>query len=101
MLYGADCLAGRLGFCERLAGALGDLVSSLASGQTAVVFTSGGVIAACCVRALGVPDDAFVALNRVMVKGGVTTFASGRHGTTLVSFNEHAHLGPGGLVTYR
>jgi hypothetical protein len=65
------------------------------------VSTSGGVIAALCVGLLGVAPAAFVALNRVTVNAGVTKVVRGRGGTTLVSFNEHAHLEPDGLVTYR
>ena len=88
-------------FRGRTVAALDDLVASLGSGETAAAFTSGGVIAVLAVAALKLPDQAFVALNRVGVNGAVTKLVSGRRGTTLVSFNEHAHLEPGGLVTYR
>ena len=80
--------------------ALSDLVAGLARGQDAVVFTSGGVIAAVCSSLLGVGGAAVVALNRVTVNGAVTTLVVGSGGTSLVSFNEHAHLS-GPLVTYR
>jgi hypothetical protein len=55
------------------------------------------------VALLGVPPAAFVAFNRVVVNTGITRLAHGRGGTTLVSFNEHAHLeSPGrSLITYR
>jgi hypothetical protein len=66
-----------------------------------VVSTSGGAIAAVCVGLLGVAPETFVALNRVTVNAGVTKVVRGRSGTTLVSFNEHAHLEADGLVTYR
>jgi hypothetical protein len=67
------------------------------------VFTSGGTLAALCVALLQLPDDAFVAFNRVSVNTGVTKVVHGRSGTTLVSFNEHGHLerGASALVTYR
>ncbi len=46
---------------------------------------------------------AFVAFNRVTANTGVTKVVHGRSGTTLVSFNEHAHRERDGrsLVTYR
>jgi broad specificity phosphatase PhoE len=84
-----------------VAAALDDAVGGLASGETGLVITSGGVIAACCARLLGVPASAFVAFNHVVVNAAVTKVVHGRRGTSLVSFNEHAHLEPEGLVTYR
>ena len=90
-------------FSERIAAALVDLAAGLDSGRTALVSTSGGVVAATCVALLGLPPAAFVAFNRVTVNTGVTKVVHGRRGTTLVSFNEHAHLERDGrsLVTYR
>jgi broad specificity phosphatase PhoE len=88
-------------FRDRVLGALSDLAGSLGSGQTAVVCTSGGPIGAVCAALLGVPDTALVAFNRVTVNAAITKVAIGRGGTTLVSFNEHAHLERDGLVTYR
>jgi len=88
-------------FRDRVSAALRDVVAGLGSGETAFVITSGGVIAACCVLALGVPEQTFVALNHVTVNAGVTKLVSGRRGVSLVSFNEHAHLERDGLVTYR
>ena len=90
-------------FTGRVAAGLAELAESLGSGETAVVCTSGGAIAAACVALLGVPARAFVALNRVSVNAGISKVVTGRSGTTLVSFNEHAHLERGGvgLVTYR
>jgi len=80
--------------------ALDDLVQRLGRGRDAVVVTSGGVIAAVCSALLGVGGGAVVALNRVTVNGAITKVVSGSGGTSLVCFNEHAHL-PGPLVTYR
>jgi broad specificity phosphatase PhoE len=88
-------------FRGRALAALEALGGGLASGETAIAFTSGGVIAAVCVALLGLPDTAFVQFNRVAINCAVTKLVSGRSGTTLVSFNEHAHLGSGDLVTYR
>jgi broad specificity phosphatase PhoE len=100
---GADGGAGETwtAFRDRVSAALRDVVADLGSGETAIVITSGGVIAACCVLALGVPEHTFVALNHVTVNAGITKIVSGRRGVSLVSFNEHAHLEGDGLVTYR
>ena len=90
-------------FSERANAALDDLVSELDRGQTALVCTSGGVLAAICLRLFGAPDETFVRFNRVTVNAGITKIIRGSRGTTMVSFNEHGHLEqPGGsLVTYR
>lgn len=90
-------------FAARVAAALADVADGLGSGQTALVCTSSGVVAGTCVALLGLAPEAFVAFNRVTVNAGVTKVVHGRRGTTLVSFNEHAHLEREGrsLVTYR
>ncbi|HEV2999243.1 MAG TPA: histidine phosphatase family protein [Solirubrobacteraceae bacterium] len=90
-------------FAARVEAALADLAGRLGSGRTALVSTSGGPLAAACVHLLRLPAPAFVAFNRVAVNTGITKVLSGRGGTTLVSFNEHAHLEQGArsLVTYR
>jgi broad specificity phosphatase PhoE len=90
-------------FAARVEGALRDAAEGLGSGETALVCTSGGPLAAVCVRLLDLPAEAFVRFNRVTVNTGITKVAVGRGGVTLVSFNEHAHLeqASGSLVTYR
>jgi broad specificity phosphatase PhoE len=90
-------------FRDRVAAALGELTESLGPGQTALVCTSGGPLAAVCVALLGLPDKALVPFNRVLVNASVTKVISGRSGSTLVSFNEHGYLEAtdGALVTYR
>ena len=80
--------------------ALRELVASLPRARDAVVFTSGGIVAAVCAELLRTPADTVVALNRVTVNGGITTLVAGSSGTSLVSFNDHAHL-PADGVTYR
>jgi broad specificity phosphatase PhoE len=79
-------------FQRRTMAALTDLTDSLESGEGALVFTSGGVIAAICAALIGAPPRGFVTLNRVAVNCGVTKLMSGRGGTRLVTFNEHSHL---------
>jgi broad specificity phosphatase PhoE len=90
-------------FRDRVQGAFGEVAGSLESGETAVVSTSGGPIAAIAVGLLGLPAEGFVALNRVAVNAGVTKVVTGASGATLVSFNEHGYLERPGrsLLTYR
>ena len=58
--------------------ALADLTAGLGPGETAVVVTSGGAIAAALGTLLGAPAEVFAALNRTLVNAGVTQ-ARGRH----------------------
>lgn len=87
-------------FAARAEAALRAAADGLGTGETAVVCTSGGVLAAIMVALLGVPAEAFVRFNRVTVNTGISRVAVGRAGLTLVSFNEHAHLSAEQL-TYR
>jgi broad specificity phosphatase PhoE len=83
--------------------ALDDLAGGLTAGETVVVVTSGGAIAAAVGTLLGAPAEVFAALNRVLVNAGVTKLAIGATGTNVVSFNDHSHLETvdRALVTYR
>ena len=90
-------------FRSRVQAALDELRGTLVSGDTAVVVTSGGPIAAAAADALGAPEALFIALNRVLVNASVTRLVSGGRGTTLISFNDYSHLerrSPA-LTTYR
>jgi broad specificity phosphatase PhoE len=80
--------------------ALTELLAGLEKGRDAVVFTSGGVIAAVCAALLGLGAEGVVALNRVTVNGAITKLVAGSAGTSLLTFNEHGHL-DAGAVTYR
>jgi broad specificity phosphatase PhoE len=80
-----------------------DAVSELtgAPGGTIAV-TSGGIIAAACVRALGLPIEHWPALARLIVNSSITKIVSGSSGTHLVTFNDHAHLeSDRALISYR
>ncbi|WP_435583122.1 histidine phosphatase family protein [Amycolatopsis thermoflava] len=90
-------------FAERVRGALADLVAVLRKGESAVVFTSGGVIGTLAGHLLGDPAMGLLQLNRVTVNCGITKLVTGRGGVTLVSFNEHAHFEgrAARLLTYR
>jgi broad specificity phosphatase PhoE len=79
-------------FEARVRGALQRLLARLSSGETALVCTSAGVIAAICAALMGMGPAGMVAFNRVAVNTGVTRVVSGRRGVTLVAFNEHGHL---------
>lgn len=90
-------------FETRVVNALQDLAARLGRGESAVVFTSGGVIGAICARLLGLTGTAFLGFNRVTVNAALTKIVQGRSGTSLVSFNDHAHFEGehAGLLTYR
>lgn len=67
-----------------------------------VAVTSGGVIAAVCAQALGLPIERWPGLARLLVNASITKFISGRTGTHLLTFNDHAHLeSDRTLITYR
>jgi broad specificity phosphatase PhoE len=76
--------------------------ASLAATGTVVVVTSGGPIGAVAATLVDPADPArlWPAFNTVLVNSSVTRVVVGRSGTRLLTFNEHAHLGPETL-TYR
>lgn len=86
-------------FTERVDAALRKLAAGLGSGETAVVFTSSGVIGWVVASLLGTGEPQWHLLNRVGVNCGVTKAVAGKQGISLVSFNDHSHLTPG-FVTY-
>ncbi len=95
------------GFVDRVGGALERATAAARSGQTAVVVTSGGPIAAACagLTVPGVTDPAMVGalwsrFNTVVVNSSVTRVLVGAGGARLLTFNEHTHLDRD-LVTYR
>jgi broad specificity phosphatase PhoE len=86
-------------FVERVQGAIGDLVGK--PGGTVAV-TSGGVISAYCALSLGLPVERWPSLARLVVNASITKIINGRTGTSLVTFNDHAHLeSDRTLITYR
>ena len=80
--------------------ALRRTAAGLGSGDTAVVFTSGGPISWVAATLLGGGVDMWMRLNPVTVNASVSKVVVGARGTTLVSLNDHSHLEPD-LVTYR
>lgn len=87
-------------FTKRVDSAVRSLAAESVSGETAVVFTSAGVIGRVAASLLGVGERQWFTLNRVVVNSGVTRVVVGSRGSTLVTFNEYSHLSPQ-LVTYR
>lgn len=69
-----------------------DALDRLANSGTAVVFTSGGPIAAVTAELIGAALPTYRRLAAVVVNGSVTRIVAGQRGLSLVSFNEHAHL---------
>jgi broad specificity phosphatase PhoE len=87
-------------FCERSEAAVRRTAERLGKGETALVFTSGGPIAAVVSRLLSGGDGLWTKLNPVTINTAITKVVSGRGGLTVVSYNEHVHLGAD-LLTYR
>ncbi len=90
-------------FRGRVQAALSDAAAELGSGQTGVVVSSAGTIAAACSLLVGGDAETFVRFNRTGINASITKIATGRSGLSLLSFNEHAHLDAQGreAVTYR
>jgi broad specificity phosphatase PhoE len=88
-------------FCDRSEAAVRRTAQRLGKGETAVVFTSGGPIAAVVSRLLSGGDGLWSRLNPVTVNTAITKVVSGRSGLTVVSYNEHGHLDGTDLLSYR
>jgi broad specificity phosphatase PhoE len=96
---GADYPEPHRAFTARVEAAIAELAAL--SGTTMAV-TSAGVIAVACARLIGLPADRWPALARVVVNTSVTKLITGRTGTHLLTFNDHAHLeSDRSLITYR
>ncbi|MPY84833.1 MAG: histidine phosphatase family protein [Actinophytocola sp.] len=100
---GSSCAETWTAFTKRVNTAFDELVGRVPKGGSALVFTSGGVIGALAARAIGDQAGAFTALHRVTCNAGITKLVTGRSGTTLLAFNDHAHFEAEhrNLLTYR
>ncbi|MEV7863781.1 histidine phosphatase family protein [Streptomyces hirsutus] len=98
--YDADYLETYSDFSARVHAGLERAAEAAGSGETVIVFTSAGAIAAALVALLGVGEPQWQAFNRTAPNGGFSCVVRGRRGHTVVSINEQAHLLPGN-VTYR
>jgi broad specificity phosphatase PhoE len=87
-------------FCDRSEAAVRRTAERLGKSESALVFTSGGPIAAVVGRLLSGGDGLWTKLNPVTINTAITKVVSGRSGLTVVSYNEHVHLGAD-LLTYR
>jgi broad specificity phosphatase PhoE len=87
-------------FTSRVESALRRTAKGLASGDLAVVFTSGGPISWVAATLLGGGIDTWMRLNPVTINASVAKVVVGSRGTTLLSLNDHSHLEPD-HVTYR
>lgn len=88
-------------FCDRSEAAVRRTAERLGKGETAVVFTSGGPIAAVVSRLLSGGDGVWSKLNAITINTAITKIVSGRSGLTVVSYNEHGHLDGTELLSYR
>lgn len=91
------------GFRGGVLAALEETAAGLGRGESALVFTSAGVVATVAAALLRAPEHGFLELNRIVVNGSLTKVVHGRGGTRLLSFNDHAHLERDGeaLTTFR
>ena len=90
-------------FRTRCRQALARVVEALPPGHDAIVFTSGGPIAAIAQDLLQIPEGIGHRLSFGLVNCGVTKLVNGRDGLRLSTLNGHAHFedDQAGLVTYR
>lgn len=90
-------------FCARVEAGLVALTARMQANQSALVFTSGGPIAAVVRTVLCLSDDRALQVSTGFTNASLTKLAHGTAGTRLASLNEHHHLaaaGPG-VLSYR
>jgi broad specificity phosphatase PhoE len=90
-------------FRARVNGALARLNVSLAKSQGALVFTSGGPIAAVCCALLNLSGHDALSLNSRLANASVTKLLCNEKAVYLSTINEHAHFegAEAALITYR
>ena len=101
--HDADYSESWAAFRARCMQALGSVLDALPGGSDALVFTSGGPIAAVAQPPPRIPDSDGFRLSWALVNCGVTKLVRGREGVSLSTLNGHAHFEGrhAGLVTYR
>ena len=78
------------------------LAERVPHGHVGVACTSAGVTGAIVSQVLHAGPETAVALNRVSINASITTLLVGSRGTSLLTFNDHAHLAANrAQVTYR
>jgi len=88
------------GFGARVDAAVEAVTARVRDSGTAVVFTSGGPIARTASRLVDGDVSTYRKLARVVINTAVTTLVTSSRGTSLLTFNDHAHLPPD-HVTHR
>ena len=92
-------------FRERCMTALTRVADDCGRGRTAVVFSSGGAIAAMCQHLLGTPDARVAELHFPLFNGSLTRILCQPGRISLSAFNLTSHLEPpaavDGLMSYR
>lgn len=88
---------------DRCLAALDRVEASLSGSQTALVFTSGGVIAAIAQSLLEFPQSRYAPFNWRLANAGVSKIVCGRSGRFLATLNEHGHFegAQAKFLTYR
>ncbi|MFT4977362.1 MAG: broad specificity phosphatase PhoE [Myxococcota bacterium] len=79
-------------FQARVEAGVRDLADDLAPGEVALVFTSGGAIAAVCRSILGLSPLRAFEINTVLVNTGFTRLRVGRGRVSLATLNAHPHI---------
>ncbi len=97
---GGSYVESHLDFRSRVDDALADVVRRLGPADTAVVFSSGGPVAAVVAAALDLDPASWMRVSRLIINASVTKLVTGDSGVTLVSFNDHAHVETAGQLTY-
>ena len=88
------------GFRARALAATRRVASQCGQGESAVVATSGGVIAAIAQALLGVPDADVLKLHNPIYNGSITRLMTRGEDVAISGFNDVAHLS-GDALTYR
>ncbi len=79
-------------FAARCVRGLQTVTAQLDKHQTALVFTSGGVISTIAQHCMGVSNQDAFAINWNMINASVSKLTVGRDGVRLLTLNEHAHF---------
>lgn len=90
-------------FRQRCVQALHDLRETTGKGETALVFTSGGVITAIIQELMGIPAQNIFRINWTLANCGITKVITSDRGLFLSSINEHSAFEGEHreLITYR
>jgi broad specificity phosphatase PhoE len=79
-------------FQGRCESSLARAIERLGHDDTALVFTSGGAIAAVCIRLMNLDITEAFRLNWRFANAGITKLTVGRSGVQVASLNEHGHF---------